>query len=567
MKILGITPARAHDPSAALLIDGKIVAAAEEERFNRIKHSADHNPVNAVKYCLDTAGLSMKDIDAVALCRSFEIAKKLRWRFAWRMRRYPLYAIASIKRVYRYNRACKKDAEKLISHFGCKLKDMSFYPVEHHMAHLSSSYHLSGFDEAAVMSFDGRGEFTSIILGEGKDGKIVKSQEYIIPDSLGYFYSLITRHLGFRPNNGEFKVMGMSPYGDPDKIDLSDMITTGNGTFRLNEDYMWPMVSLKRHKRYSSSKDLVDILGPIREGDGLSEPYIHIAAAAQKILEDVVIDMVRTHLSDTLKRSGGKLCFAGGTALNVRLNRKLLDMPEVDSMFIQPAAHDAGTSLGAATYIASELGENIEPMQHAFLGPEFSNEQIKEVIDKFKLPHEYHEHIEEETAKILADGKVVAWLQGRMEYGPRALGNRSILANPSAEGVADEVNGRIKFREKWRPFCPSILADRAPEIIQTEHNSDYMTFSFIIEKEWAKKVPEIVHVDGSARPQTVKEETNPKFYKLISEFDKITGIPILLNTSLNRRGEPMVCSPEEAIAMFYQCGLEFLVMGNYLIRK
>lgn len=567
MKILGISPARTHDPSAALLVDGKIIAAVEEERFNRIKHSAGYNPIKSVRYCLDTAGISMKDIDAIAYCHSFDLANKQRWQYAWRMRRYPTYAFHSIKRTSRKNRTYFKDAKSLIEHFGVKFKDIPFHTVEHHMAHASSVYHLSGFDSAAILTCDGKGEFTTLLMGEGKDGKITKSLEYISPDSLGFFYSLVTRHLGFRPNNGEFKVMGMSPYGDPEKADLSDLITVGNGTFKLNEDYIWPLFSMKRHKRYAKAKDLTDILGPMREGDGLSEPYIHIAAAGQKILEDTVIDMVKTHLSETLKRCNGRLCFAGGTALNVRLNRKLLELDEVSELFVQPAAHDSGISLGAATYVANELGEKIEPMEHAYLGPEFSNDYIKEVLEKFKLPHEYHENIEEVTAKVLAEGTIVAWLQGRMEYGPRALGNRSILANPSTPGIADEVNGRIKFRENWRPFCPSILSERAPEIIQTDHNSDYMTFSFIVEKEWAKKVPEIVHVDGSARPQTVRKDTNPRFHKLISEFDKITGLPIVLNTSLNRRGEPMVCSPEETIQMFYQCGLEVMVMGNYLIRK
>ena len=567
MIVLGITPARAHDPSAALLVDGEVVAAVEEERFNRIKHSAGYNPVNAVAYCLETAGLKMSDVDVVALSRSFAIARKMRWRFAWRMKRYPGYALTTIKRVARINRAYRKDAEALVKKFGCRLEKKDFQQVEHHLAHLSSSYHLSGFEDAAVMSFDGQGEFTSILLGEGIKGEIHKIKEWIIPDSLGFFYSLVTRHLGFKPNNGEFKVMGMSPFGDPSKVDLSDMIKTGGGDFHLNEDYFWPMVSLRRHEKYAKSKDLVDLFGSMRSGDGLSEPYIHIAAAAQKVLEDTVIDIVRTHLSDVLKRNGGKLCFAGGTALNVRLNRKLLEMPEVESLFVQPAAHDAGTSLGAATYAAVRRGEKVAPLKHAYWGPEFSDDEIKAVLDKFRLPYEYHENIEEVTAKILAEGKIVAWLQGRMEFGPRALGNRSILANPATPGIADEVNGRIKFREKWRPFCPSILAERAPDIIGTEHNSDYMTFSFIVEKKWASKVPEIVHVDGSARPQTVRKDTNPRFHKLISEFEKLTGLPIVLNTSLNRRGEPMVCSPEEAIAMFYQCGLEYLVMGAYLLKK
>ena len=567
MIVLGITPARAHDPSAALLVDGEVVAAAEEERFNRIKHSADHNPENAVAYCLDTAGVKMADVDAIALCRSPSIADKLKWRYAWRMRRYPGYALATVKRVRRWNRAYKKDAIALVGKFGRKIKFSEIHFVEHHLAHAASVYQFSGFDGAAILTCDGQGEFTSLLMGEGKGGEIIKLKEWTIPDSLGFFYSLVTRHLGFRPNNGEFKVMGMSPYGDPSKVDLSDMIKTGDGEFTLNEDYVWPMLSMRRHNRYSKSKDLTDLLGPRRSGDGLSEPYIHIAAAAQKLLEDTVIDIVRVHLSETLKKNGGRLCFAGGTALNVRLNRKLLEMPEVESLFVQPAAHDAGTSLGAAAYAATKLGEKVKPMEHAYLGPEYSDDYILEVLKRFRLPYKRHKNIEEVVAKILADGKIVAWLQGRMEYGPRALGNRSILANPAAPGIADEVNGRIKFREKWRPFCPSILAEKAPEIIGTEHNSDYMTFSFIVEKEWASKVPEIVHVDGSARPQTVKKDTNPRFHKLISEFEKLTGLPILLNTSLNRRGEPMVCSPEEAVAMFYQCGLEYLAMGSYLIAK
>ncbi len=519
MKILGITPARAHDPSAALLVDGKIVAAVEEERLNRIKHSTDRNPVLSVKYCLDTAGLEMKDIDAVAFCRSFDIAKLLRWKFAWRMRRYPGYGLVTIKRTGRHNRVSIKDARDLLSGFGGEIDKMNFHNVEHHMAHLSSAYHLSGYNHAAVMSFDGKGEFTSVLMAEGKGGELTKILEIIVPDSLGFFYSIVTRHLGFAPNDGEFKVMGMSPYGDPSKADLGDLITTFKGGFKLNEDYIWPLLSSRRHRRYSKSKDLTEIFGPMRDGDGLGEPYIHIAAAAQKILEDTVVDMIRVHLSDVLKRSGGKLCFAGGTALNVRLNRKILEMPEVNSLFIQPAAHDAGTSLGAATFVANKLGEKVEPMAHAYLGPEFSDEYIKKVLDKFKLPYTHHKNIEKDTAKILANGTIVSWLQGRMEFGPRALGNRSILANPAAPGIADEVNGRIKFRENWRPFCPSVLAERAPEMINTTHNSDYMTFSFIFDKKWSKKVPEIIHVDGSARPQTVRKDTNPRFHALISEFD------------------------------------------------
>ena len=226
---------------------------------------------------------------------------------------------------------------------------------------------------------------------------------------------------------------------------------------------MWaPMESMKRHKSYKNARDLSELFGAPRKGDGLSEPYTHIAAAAQKMLEDITLGLIRHYLTDSLKCCGGKMCFAGGTALNVCLNRKILDMPEVGSLFVQPAANDAGTALGAASYAAVELGDKVEPLKHAYLGPEYSNAEIKNILDTFKLPYEHIENIEETAAKMLAEGKIVAWFQGRMEYGPRALGNRSILANPSVPGVADKVNEIIKFREKWRPFCPSILTERAP---------------------------------------------------------------------------------------------------------
>jgi carbamoyltransferase len=567
MRVLGVCPARAHDPAAALLVDGKLVAAVEEERFNRIKHSPDTNPVKSVEYCLKTAGLRIEDIDAIALSRSFGAALSGSLKYALRMRRYPVYGLLAVKRTPRYNRCMLKDLEKLTEHFGRKLETFKFVQVEHHMAHLASAYYFSGFKDAALLSMDGRGEFASAVFAEGRGGKITKIKEFHVPDSMGYFYSTITRFLGFRANDGEFKTMGMAPFGDPSKIDLSPLIKFTEREFRVNEDYMWPMESMKRHRSYIKAKDLSSLFGPPREGDGLSEPYIHIAAAAQKVLEDVVLGMIKYYLSDVLKRCGGKICFAGGTALNVSLNRKILELPGVTELFVPPAAHDAGTALGAAGWAAAEMGDKIAPMEHAYLGPEYSNDEIKAALDTFKLPYEKSDNIEETAARLLAEGKIVAWFQGRMEYGPRALGNRSILANPSTKGVADRVNEIIKFRENWRPFCPSMLAERAPELIGTKHSSDYMTLSFLFDREWAKKVPEIVHVDGTARPQTVRKDSNPRFHKLITEFDKLTGLPVLLNTSLNRRNEPMVCSPRDAVAMFYQCGLEYLAIGDYLLKK
>jgi len=361
--------------------------------------------------------------------------------------------------------------------------------------------------------------------------------------------------------------MGMAPYGDPKRIDLSHIIRYNKRTFWTNDDYVW----VTRRRRYDRnkvySKKMVKEWGPPRVGDDLGEPYIHIAAATQKKLEDVTIALMENYLGDILKSNGGRLCFAGGVALNVKLNKCILEHPLVSELFVQPASNDSGTALGAATYVANEFGEKIEPMTHAYLGPEYTNAEIKEALDKYRIPYQYHEDIIEPVSELLARDQIVANFQGAMEYGPRALGNRSILANPSIKGISDQINTRIKFREKWRPFCPSILKEYAQDILNTKHPSPYMTFSFTVSDKWKDKIREVVHVDGSTRPQVVDEKTNPKFYSLLNSFHKKTGIPLLINTSLNRRGEPLVCSPEDAIAMFYGSGLVYMAMGDFLIRK
>ncbi len=276
---------------------------------------------------------------------------------------------------------------------------------------------------------------------------------------------------------------------------------------------------------------------------------------------------MENYLGDILKSNGGKLCFAGGVALNVKLNKRLLEHPLVRHLFVQPAASDSGTALGAATYVANELGEDVKPMSHVYLGPEYTNEVIREVLGKYRIPYEQPSDIIERASELLARGEIIAWFQGAMEYGPRALGNRSILASPQVEGISDEINSRIKFREKWRPFCPSILQEYAKDILGTDHPSPYMTFSFAVNDKWRGRIPEVVHVDGSTRPQVVDENTNPRFYSLLKSFHKKTGLPVLINTSLNRRGEPMVCSPQDAINMFYGSGLEYMALGDFLIRK
>jgi carbamoyltransferase len=567
MIILGVGTPIVHDPSAAILVDGKVIAACDEERFVRIKHAIGYLPLNAVDFCLKKAKLRPSDIDAVAFPWSHDIYRKKKYEyFARCLKPRTAYAIKAFTREKARLKGKDEKLEKILEGSGIP-KTVKRYFIEHHLAHASSAYHLSGVEDCAIMTIDGAGEFTSTLFAKGERGRIVKIKEIIYPDTLGLFYSTITEYLGFKINDGEYKVMGMAPYGDPERIDLSHIIRYNNKTFWANDDYVLVTRSRRYDKNRVYSKKMVKEWGPPRKGDILAEPYVHIAAATQKKLEDVTIALMENYLGDILKSNGGRLCFAGGVALNVKLNKRLLEHPLIKELFVQPAASDSGTALGAATYVANELGERIEPMSHAYLGPEYSNDEIKETLDKYRIPYEYHQDIIKPASDLLAKGQIVAWFQGAMEYGPRALGNRSILANPQVKGISDEINTRIKFREKWRPFCPSILKEYASEILGTKHPAPYMTFSFSVNEKWRDKIPEAVHIDSSSRPQIVDEKTNPRFYSLIKAFFNKTEIPALINTSLNRRGEPIVCSPENALEMFYGSGLEYLVIGDFLIDK
>ncbi len=567
MIILGIGTPMVHDPSAAILVDGRLVAACDEERFIRKKHAMGYLPINAVGFCMKKAGVRPEDIDAVAYPWSHDIYRKQKYEFF--LRSFLPRTSHAFKAFTRQRARLKAKDEKYDKILEGSLipKSVKKYYVEHHIAHASSAYHLSGMDSCAIMSIDGAGEFTSTLFAEGRGGKITKIKEIIYPDTLGLFYSTITEYLGFEVNDGEYKVMGMAPYGDPGKIDLSHIVKYDKNTFRTNDDYVWVTRSRRHDKNKVYSKKMVKEWGLPREGDALSEPYIHIAAAAQKKLEDVTIALMENYLGSILRSSGGNLCFAGGVALNVKLNKRILEHPLVKRLFVQPASNDSGTALGAATYAASLMGERISPMSHAYLGPEYTNDEIKTALDRYRIPYAFHKDIVETVADLLAKGEIVAWFQGAMEYGPRSLGNRSILASPAVKGISDEINARIKFRERWRPFCPSILSEYAHDILGTDHPSPYMTFSFTVRDKWRAKMPEAVHVDGSARPQIVDGKANPEYHRLLKTFYKKTEIPVIINTSLNRRGEPIVCSPENALEMFYNCGLRYMAIGDFLIDK
>jgi carbamoyltransferase len=571
MIVLGLSGALGHDASAAILVDGKIIAAAEEERFIRDKHAKNKFPYEAAKFCLAQAGVKPEDVDIVAFpYAEIPLSTSARWHYAMRHWYAPDRALDAIFNGNRRFRRNRDKSLKLMADLG--LTKAKFVPVEHHLAHASSAYHLSGFKEkTAIVGIDGKGEYATTFFGYGENGVIHKIKEFYDPDSLGGMYGAITEYLGFDMLDGEFKVMGMAPYGDASKYDLSKLVTFEDGELRINTDYV-NVVGLRRFKEngrghYFSPK-LIEWLGPKRHGDEIDDPYIHYAASVQALLEDIALKMIDYYLGDIIKETG-RIAMAGGVALNVKLNQRIIAMPNVKELFVQPASGDNGTSLGAATYAAHLAGEVIQPMQHAYLGPSYTSEECIAACEAHPSKPKFTrvENAAQKGAELLATGNPLAWLQGRMEFGPRSLGCRSILGDPSYPGVADRINAQIKYRERWRPFCPSILDRVAPDILQTNHPAPYMTFTFDVAEHWKSRIPEVVHEDGTARAQVVSHDTNPRYYELIEHLEKLRGIPVVLNTSLNRRGEPMICSPTDALNMFFGCDLEYLMLEDILVTK
>ena len=571
--ILGLSGALTHDPSAALYIGSELIAAAEEERFIRDKHAKNRIPLEAARFCLEYAGIEARDVDIVAFpFAPIGLNRPERWHFAKRYWYAPDRALNAIFNGNRHYRRNVANVRKLTDKLGINWDTVAFVPVEHHLAHASSAYHLSGFKgKTAILGIDGKGEYATTFFGYGENGKIHKIKEFYDPDSLGGLYGALTEYLGFEMLDGEFKVMGMAPYGDPHKYDFSRLAQFENGELKVNTQLV-NTIGWRRYKEngkgYYFSKKLVDWLGPKRQGDSADEPYIDYAACVQQLFEELSLQMIDYYLKDILQETG-QLCFAGGSALNVKLNQRIIALPYVKELFVQPAASDAGTALGAASYAAHMAGFEVEPLKHVYLGPKYTNEEciIACKTHPQKPVWEKIADIPAVTAKLLAEGNPVAWFQGRMEFGPRALGCRSILGCPSVKGVADRINAQIKYRERWRPFCPSILDRVAPEILQTDHPAPYMTFTFDVNPAWKDRIPEVVHEDGTSRAQVVEKKTNPRYYALIEELEKLTGNGVVLNTSLNRRGEPMVCSPADALNMFYGSDLEYLVLEDVLVQK
>lgn len=460
---------------------------------------------------------------------------------------------------------------------GVNVGDAPLVLVEHHLAHMASAFFCSPFDEAAILSIDGFGDFCSVMWGIGRGNKMEVKGEVNFPHSLGIFYTAFTQHLGFPKYGDEYKMMGLSAYGEPRFAQkVRDAVRLDGDQIRLNLDYFthhtngvemtWENGSPEVGPIFSQK--LVDVFGPARKpGSSLEQQHSDLAASVQVVLEENYLGL----LNHIQKQTGMKaICLAGGVALNCVANGMIFDRTPFQDVYVQPASHDAGTSIGAALYVQHQLLNQPRSfvMRHVYYGPEYTDTEIQTALGEAGA--EFHRLDEQtllqNTAKLIADGNVVGWFQGRMEFGPRALGSRSILADPRDKDMKDTLNKRIKFREHFRPFCPSILANRVGEYFETDYPSPFMVMAYKIKPHQREKIPAVTHQDGTGRLQTVEEDVNPRYYKLIEEFDRITGVPILINTSFNEN-EPIVNTPAQAIDCFLRTKMDALAIGSFLLLK
>jgi carbamoyltransferase len=591
LHILGIS-CFYHDAAAALLRDGELIAASEEERFSRVKHDFGY-PGLAVEFCLKKAGIGVGDLDYVVFY------EKPFLKFE-RILTTVLQTFPGSLKVFQeamINWFGDKLWVKAIIHkrLGIPLEKILF--VEHHMSHAASAYFSSPFDEAAILTVDGVGEWATTTMGQARGHDITLEREQRFPHSLGLLYSAFTAYLGFEVNEGEYKVMGMAPYGEPKYVDevWKTVRREGEGSFSLDMDYF----SFHRSATKSFSDTLVDLLGPSREPESkfftrssgypsyygdkppdydvackLNEHYADVASSIQKVTEELVLDMARS-----LHRSTGldKLCMAGGVALNSVANGRILKESGFKDLYIQPAAGDGGGALGAALYVHNALikGKRSPVMSHAYWGEEYS---AAEAAEQLRGQGAKWEEIDDESKLIarvverLMAGDVIGWHQGRFEWGPRALGNRSIIGNPTSEAMKEIVNTKIKFREPFRPFAPSVLSERAGEYFDIEEPDRHYPTRFMllvvpVREEAKAKLPAITHVDGTGRLQTVIKEQSPRYHRLIESFGEASGVPVVLNTSFNLRGEPIVNTAANAYHTFMASEMDALVVGNFLLTK
>ena len=543
MNVLGIGTGLKlghHDGSATLIMNNRLVAAAEEERFLRMKHARGELPLHAIEYCLKAGGITIHDVDVVAS---------------------PLSS---------YDHYDKRLQDYFNFHFG---HSPEIQLHDHHLCHVVSTYRVSGMRDAIILSFDFSGDSCSGLIAVGEGDRIRIAEKFERHNSLGVFYGMLTQFLGFQMTNDEFKVMGLASFGNPEYMkEFNRILELDDSGFRLNSRFDKRIVDSEIYtsdfvtrQEQIFSKEMVELLGkPRLRNEEITQRHMDIAASGQAQLEAACLNVLRKAKNYSDSRN---LCLAGGITLNVKLNKVLYESGFVDKLFIQPAAGDAGQSLGAAIESAMQSGNRLEKMRHTYYGPEYSNEEIESVLKRLKLKYRYIDAIESFAAEEISKGKILGWFQGRMEYGPRALGNRSILGDPRDPHMTDTINKYVKFREDFRPFCPSILDERRDEFFENCCESPFMTMLFRVKENKKDIVPAVTHIDGTARIQIVEKDVNPRYWKLIKHFEEITEVPLVLNTSMNVKGEPIVENPEQAVRVFYGSGMDCLVLGNFYISK
>ena len=556
-----------HDSAASILKDGKVIAAVEEERFSRIKFD-DEFPKLAINWCLKESGISVKDLTSVAFYDKpvLKFERLLDNYIAVAPRGLSSFLDVIPKWIHK-RLWVKGEIEKNLKDF----KGEIIFP-EHHYSHAAHTFFTSPFNESAILTVDGVGEWSTTTFGTGVNNEIKLLNDIRWPHSLGLFYSAFTYFLGFKVNEGEYKLMGLSSYGKPkyyDKI-LDELIDVKqDGSIHLNMKYF-----AFTYDKYMTNQNFSDLFGilPRKHDEKTEQIHYDIGASAQLVLEEILLKMVK-HVHHKTKMKN--LCLGGGVALNGVANYRILKEGPFDNVHIPPSPGDAGSAVGAAQYLyyCHENNQRLiesssdQIKNNIYVGPHYSNDDIKSFLEKNKIPYEFFNRdlLIKKTAKLISEGNIVGWYQGKMEWGPRALGNRSILADPRDANMKNILNEKIKHRESFRPFAPSILDEYISEYFDIGMSSPYMLFVAKVKKP--DKIPAVAHIDGTGRLQSVSKEVNPLYYDLINEFYQLTNIPVIINTSMNVMGEPIVNTPEHAYKMILKTDMDYLVMGNYLLSR
>jgi carbamoyltransferase len=558
MITLGINYSQMHDSSACIVRDEELLFAVAEERLSRLKHDAGF-PRLAIQACLEFAGVRAEQLDEV--CFGWQNAGPV-YRHdlkLYALGKWPVTYLNVLNSTRHFASMWHQEsgAKRFAQRFGDVKAQMRF--VDHHLAHAISAYAYSGFEDSAIVIMDGRGAWEATSIWHGKDGRIEHVLTIPFPDSVGLFYSEFTEYLGFQRNSDEWKVMGLAPYGQPG-VKLDAFIDTDAGPYRVHTKRL-------NGNGSGSFSGMTAVLGAPRVAESeIDDRHKNIAYAVQDCCERAMMSVVRMALEKTRSRN---LCLAGGVALNSKANGKILASGLVEKMFVQPAASDDGVALGAALAPYMDRGRRLpnKAMRHAYLGPAFDDEAIETVLRTYKLRYTRLDDPAGTAAELLSQGKILGWFQGRMEFGPRALGNRSILADPRDPEMTVKVNNAVKFREWWRPFAPSFKKEAVGEFLESATDSPFMILTAQVRPEKRGVIPAVTHVDGSARPQTVEKEINPLYWRLIDEFGKRTGVPVILNTSFNLRGEAIVHTPTDAVRTFFSSGMDALAIGSFLVEK